>query len=90
MSDRCMTLAEIAEEKVIPFSEKTLGRMARAGEGPFFKVRSRWVAYKSDAEDFMRSHRPRRSGPDLDPMPVPRQRRSSFRQKVVELDARRA
>lgn len=94
MSDQILNLAQAA--KIVPLSAKTLRREAvertRRGEGPFIQIRGRWMVYESELHDWVRSHKPRQraSGPALDPMPPPRRRGSTFREKIVQLDARRA
>lgn len=84
--DRILTLAQAA--KVVPLSEQTLRREARKGDGPFVKVANRWMVYEAELHAWVRSHKPRqrRSGDDLDPMPMPRRLRGggSLRDEVAD------
>ena len=90
--DRILTLAEAAE--VVPLSLKTLRREAPKEGSPFYKVANRWMVYRSELHAWVRSHKPRqrRSGADLDPMPMPRRLRGggSLRDEVADHRARRA
>lgn len=91
MSDRALGLADAA--KLVPLSEKTLRRVARRGDGPFYKVENRWVTYEAELHAWVRAHKPiqRRSGADLDPMPMPRRLGGggSLRDEVADYRARR-
>lgn len=90
MTERVLTIEEAAG--IVPLSVRQLRRVAVRGGGPFRKVESRWMVYESELHDWVRSHKPReRDSISRDPMPGPVRPRSrgSFRDKVVELGARR-
>lgn len=89
--DRILTVEQSAE--VIPLSTRQLYRVAREGGGPFRKVQGRWMAYESELHAWVRSHKPvkRATAETVDAMPLPRRRRgSSFSDKVIPLESRRA
>lgn len=79
-----LTLAEATN--VVPLSKTTLYRVAERGDGPFLKVEGRWMVYVDELHAWVRSHGVRRQRPDE----MPRARRSSFRQKVIDLESRRS
>lgn len=81
MSDRILTIADAA--KVVPLSEKTLGRVARRGDGPFLKIENRWMVYEAELHEWVKGHKRRRSGDELDPAPRPRRRGGSLRERVA-------
>jgi excisionase family DNA binding protein len=52
-ADPVLTLAEAAE--IARVSTQTLYRAARAGEGPFYKVRAQWRVASSELRNWMQS-----------------------------------
>jgi excisionase family DNA binding protein len=88
--ERILSIEEAAE--ILKLSARQLYRVAREGRGPFRKIEGRWRCYESELHDWFRSHKPREraTAATVDAMPLPRRRGSSFRDKVVSLDARRA
>jgi excisionase family DNA binding protein len=90
VSDPLLTIEQAAE--IVQLSPRQLYRAAREGRAPFFKPENRWRIYESELHAWVRSHAPRQraTAATVDAMPLPRRRGSSFREKVIPLDARRA
>jgi hypothetical protein len=90
VAERILSIEEAAE--ILPLSTRQLYRVARREDGPFFKAEGRWMVYESELHDWVRSHKPREraNAATVDAMPLPRRRGSSFSEKIIPLDARRA
>lgn len=83
MSDRILTLAQVADEQIVPLPKSSLYRAAAAGDGPFRKVRGRWMAYESDIRNWVRQGE--RKGRTRRPDPMPKPVRSKAEQFLSEV-----
>lgn len=87
MNDRIVTLKEIADERLIPLSLSALYHAAAAGDGPFYKVRGKWMAIESELKAWVREgdrggSRPRSRG---NPMPSRRSKEPDALSEIYRL-----
>lgn len=80
-----ISLAEVAEKRLVPLSKTTLYRIAESGDGPFRKRGGKWMTTREDLEAWVRSA-PKPSRSIGNPMPRVRGRRSSFAAKLANLE----
>lgn len=93
MSDRVLTIPQIRKEQIVPLGLSSLYRAASEGDGPFYKVRGRWLAIESELLTWVREGqkgKPSRSSGN----PMPRARRrgggDDLLAKVYELRGKSA
>jgi excisionase family DNA binding protein len=88
-----MTHDVLSPEQVAEYlqlGKSTVYRALESGELPGEKVCGRWRTLRSQLEERVRDRRVPTKRTSPDPMPRAKRRRSSFRDKVIELDSRRA
>lgn len=74
MSDPILSIEEAAQ--IMPLSKTSLYRAAKEGDGPFRKLRGRWMAHESEISAWVREgERGQPRGSSVDPMPRSRPRR---------------
>lgn len=88
MSDRILSLKQVAEEGIVPLSKSSLYRVAEEGgeDSPFRKRQGRWMTVESDLLRWVREGQRGIRRTSGDPMPQPhRSRPSSLLADVHEL-----
>jgi excisionase family DNA binding protein len=76
--------------RLLRLGQSTVYRALESGEIPGEKVCGRWRTLRSQLVDRVRDGRTPKSRAASDPMPRARRGAGRFREKVVDLDARRA
>lgn len=73
MADRVLTIKQVATERLVPFSEASLYRIANHDpDSPFRKRGGRWMVVESDLLRWVREGRQGDRGQGGNPMPRPK------------------
>lgn len=85
MTDRILTLAEVANRRIVPLSKSTLYKLARSGEAPFYMVGGKYMAFEADLYRWVREGQGGRKARPKRPGPMPKRRTTDFLTKIEAL-----